>query len=84
MSSICVASDNMAKKKIKPGLPAAFAQTWSSLSRAFFLMPLHQSWAGTEHFQLILSFFKMSAFIHFAFIFILFFFSISKGDGLSN
>lgn len=57
------------KRKIKPGLPAAFAQTWSSLSRAFFPMPLHQSWAGTEHFQLVLSFFKMSAFIHFAFNF---------------
>lgn len=67
-SLICVASDNMAKK-IKPGLPAAFAQTSSSLSLAFFPMPLHRSWAGTEHFQLILSFLKMSAFIHFAFNF---------------
>lgn len=43
-------------KKCKPGLQLAFAQTWSSLSQASFPMPLHQSWAGTEHFQLIMSF----------------------------
>lgn len=43
-------------QKCKPGLPLAFAQTWSSLSQAFFPLPLHQSRGGTEHFQLILSF----------------------------
>lgn len=43
-------------KKCKPGLQLAFAQTWSSLSQAFFPTPPLQSWAGTEHFQLILSF----------------------------
>lgn len=46
------------KQKFKPGLPAVSAQTWSSLSRAFFPLPLHRSWAGTEHFQLVLSFLK--------------------------
>lgn len=71
------------KKKIQPGLPVAFAQTWSSLSRAFFPTTLHQSWAGTEHFQLILSFFKMLLFI-LPLMFGFFFFSISNGDGLST
>lgn len=37
-------------KKCKPGLQLAFAQTWSSLSQASFPMPLHQCWAGAEHF----------------------------------
>lgn len=36
----------------KPGLP----WTWSSLSQAFCPSASAPRWAGTEHFQLILSF----------------------------
>lgn len=64
------------KKKSKPGLPAAFAQTWSSLSQAFFPTPLHRSWAGTEHFQLILSFLKCLLLFFLPFFF--FFFNLQR------
>lgn len=33
--SLCLANNNLARN-VKPGLQSAFAQTWSSLSRALF------------------------------------------------
>lgn len=35
MPSLCLANDNLAQN-VKPGLQLAYAQTWSSLSRALF------------------------------------------------
>lgn len=52
----CVANELLVRK-CKPGLELLSAQTRSCLSQAFSPILPQQSWVGTEHFQLIMSFF---------------------------